>query len=169
MSWQVFLAWIESHPGLSSWVQAFGSIAAILVAVFIAGRDARLRRKAENDSRRAAIDRAIIAVNDAGMRVAGALNTIDGVGVRRDVMGLIASDLAQSEQHLKEVLSIQGVDSAIYSQIFKARVSVETAAHNFYVLRSAVDPEDFDLQTAKSALQDITSAYDALELMKKKA
>ena len=169
MSWQFFLAWIESHPGLSSWVQAFGSIAAILVAIFIAGRDSRLRRKAENEARRGAVDLAMIAVNDAGMRLAGALHTIEGIGVRRDVMGLIASDLAQSQQHLKEVLSIQGVDSAIYSQIFKARVSVETAAHNFYVLKSAIEPEDFDLQTAKSALEDITSAYDELELMKKKA
>lgn len=32
MSWEVVSCWIESHPGLASWVQAVGSIAAIMAA-----------------------------------------------------------------------------------------------------------------------------------------
>ena len=35
MSWEVFSRWIEGHPGLASWVQAFGSIAAIIGAFAI--------------------------------------------------------------------------------------------------------------------------------------
>ena len=34
MSWEVVSCWIESHPGLASWVQAIGSIAAIAAAGF---------------------------------------------------------------------------------------------------------------------------------------
>ena len=47
MTWQVFLGWVESHPGLSSWVQAFGSIAAILAAIWIASSQTRKQLKRE--------------------------------------------------------------------------------------------------------------------------
>ncbi|WP_042955580.1 hypothetical protein [Pseudomonas sp. G5(2012)] len=35
MSWEVVSCWIESHPGLASWVQAVGSIGAIIGAFAI--------------------------------------------------------------------------------------------------------------------------------------
>jgi len=35
MSWECVSYWIEHHPGLASWVQAIGSIGAILTAVAI--------------------------------------------------------------------------------------------------------------------------------------
>ncbi|QQU69314.1 hypothetical protein I6I45_04790 [Pseudomonas fluorescens] len=47
MSWEVVFCWIESHPGLASWVQAFGSIAAIIAAMWIASRQARNQVKRE--------------------------------------------------------------------------------------------------------------------------
>lgn len=33
MNWEVISCWIESHPGLASWVQAVGAIAALIVAI----------------------------------------------------------------------------------------------------------------------------------------
>jgi ferritin len=45
MNWGCILYWIEQHPGLASWVQAFGSVAAILVAIYIASSQARIERK----------------------------------------------------------------------------------------------------------------------------
>jgi hypothetical protein len=35
MSWEVVSCWIESHPGLASWVQAIGAIAALVIAILI--------------------------------------------------------------------------------------------------------------------------------------
>ncbi|MFJ2527869.1 hypothetical protein [Pseudomonas helmanticensis] len=169
MSLDSVSVWIEAHPGMASWVQAFGSIAAILLAVFIASRDARLRRKAEANARLGAIDRAMIAINDAGMRVSNALQTLERFGVRRSVMALIATDLDQSQQHLKETLSIQGVDADIYAQIFVARTAVETAGHTFRVLAGLSDSEEFDVHTAKAALEDIVVAYDNLKALKESA
>lgn len=167
MSWDSVLVWIEAHPGMASWVQAFGSIAAILIAIFLAGRDSRLKRKDGLAVRRGAIDRAMIAVNNSGMRLSGALHTIENMGVRRDVMSLIATDMSQCQQHLKETLSIQGVDAAIYSQLFKARTAVETAAHTFHVLEGMTDAVEEDVDTAKVALDEILSAYDILNTLKK--
>ncbi|NWE75147.1 hypothetical protein [Pseudomonas yamanorum] len=50
MSWEVVSCWIESHPGLASWVQAFGSIAAIIAAGYfpIAHEKAREGRDRRN-------------------------------------------------------------------------------------------------------------------------
>ena len=47
MSWEVVSCWIENHPGLSSWVQAVGSILAILVAVRVASSQRREQLKNE--------------------------------------------------------------------------------------------------------------------------
>lgn len=38
MSWEYISCWIEHHPGLASWVQAVGSICAIIYAVRIANK-----------------------------------------------------------------------------------------------------------------------------------
>lgn len=38
MSWECVSYWIEHHPGLASWVQAVGSICAIIYAVRIANK-----------------------------------------------------------------------------------------------------------------------------------
>jgi hypothetical protein len=35
MSCETFLCWIEGHPGLASWVQAAGAIAALMLAVLL--------------------------------------------------------------------------------------------------------------------------------------
>ncbi|WP_434603611.1 hypothetical protein J3P91_09445 [Pseudomonas sp. Z4-7] len=45
MSWEVVSCWIEGHPGLASWVQAFGSIAALGIAIWVASsqRSAQLK------------------------------------------------------------------------------------------------------------------------------
>ncbi|MGZ9667517.1 hypothetical protein ACXX9E_15725 [Pseudomonas sp. GNP014] len=50
MSWECVSYWIEHHPGLASWVQAFGSIGAIIAAGYfpIAHEKARERRDRRN-------------------------------------------------------------------------------------------------------------------------
>ncbi|WP_458368746.1 hypothetical protein [Pseudomonas mandelii] len=47
MNWECVSYWIEHHPGLASWVQAFGSIAAILAAIWVASSQARNQLKRE--------------------------------------------------------------------------------------------------------------------------
>jgi hypothetical protein len=53
MSWEVVSCWIESHPGLASWVQAIGSIGAIIGAFAISNlqnkRHERLKKEEAAD------------------------------------------------------------------------------------------------------------------------
>lgn len=65
MSWEIVSCWIESHPGLASWVQAVGSIAAIGVAIWVSGSERRYQGKIERLARKNSIDRAISAANQA--------------------------------------------------------------------------------------------------------
>lgn len=45
MSWDCISYWIEHHPGLASWVQAVGSIVAIIAAIVIASAQNRHQSK----------------------------------------------------------------------------------------------------------------------------
>lgn len=47
---EAVVCWIEAHPGLASYVQAIGAIAAIGVAIWLARLDAANRRKAEREA-----------------------------------------------------------------------------------------------------------------------
>jgi hypothetical protein len=45
MSWESVSCWIEHHPGLASWVQALGAIAALGIAIWIPNRQRGADRK----------------------------------------------------------------------------------------------------------------------------
>ncbi|PWK42262.1 hypothetical protein [Pseudomonas sp. OV226] len=45
MSWEFVSCWIEHHPGLASWVQAFGSIGAIIAAGYFPIAHEKVREK----------------------------------------------------------------------------------------------------------------------------
>jgi len=60
MSWECVSYWIEHHPGLASWVQAVGSIAAILAAIKIAS--SQRREQILNDAQRKETQRQTINV-----------------------------------------------------------------------------------------------------------
>jgi len=52
MSWEVVSCWIEGHPGLASWVQAFGSISALGIAIWIASSQRHAQLKADKEKSR---------------------------------------------------------------------------------------------------------------------
>lgn len=49
--WGGFLGWVELHPGLASWVQAVGSVIALIFAVYLPYRSRELDRKQAEDNR----------------------------------------------------------------------------------------------------------------------
>lgn len=53
MSWDSFLFWIEHHPGLAAWVQAFGSIASIWAAFLIGNKQIQKQNKVRQEEREA--------------------------------------------------------------------------------------------------------------------
>ncbi|NMZ25061.1 hypothetical protein HBO02_21825 [Pseudomonas proteolytica] len=76
MSWEVVSCWIEGHPGLASWVQAFGSISAIIYAVRIANK--QFQRSVEQQKKEEVLQNQRL-VGYAG-RVFGAMkDTFEGI------------------------------------------------------------------------------------------
>ncbi|MGY2162190.1 hypothetical protein HX799_07420 [Pseudomonas tolaasii] len=162
MSWESISFWIEHHPGLASWVQAVGSIAAILFAVFVAGRDSRLRRRSEAEAKTQALARAYTSVDDAFRRAASAFATADEMSLDRATMASINNDLNRAQQHLKEVISSPGVDSKIYSELFVVRTSVEDLAHALNAFSQATEHVPEFLESARKAINRIASSREKL-------
>jgi hypothetical protein len=51
MSWAYMSYWIEQHPGLASWVQAVGAIAAIGIAIWVPSRQRQKEFKAAQEEK----------------------------------------------------------------------------------------------------------------------
>lgn len=125
MSWECISQWIEQHPGLASWVQAVGAVVAIFTAVFISHRDTTFRRKAERDARCGALIRAQAVTAEAEERVESAFRAVQEHGVNQSLLASLGPHLEQCRQYLTDALSVHGLDSDIYAELFKARKAVE--------------------------------------------
>lgn len=79
MSWEFVSCWIESHPGLASWVQAVGSVIALLFAVLLPYLGRRADRKQAEDKRVALL---IVLFTDAELIVDSCNSKIDFVQAR---------------------------------------------------------------------------------------
>lgn len=155
MSWEAVSYWIEHHPGLASWVQAVGSIVAILAAIWIANRDSRFRRHADIEARYGALVRAITAVEDAKSRAVSGFEGVSKVGASRNLVDAIKADLAKSEEHLKEALSIKGVDSEIYIQLYEARTAVDAASQILYLVATEKHEGELVLDRLGTVLESL--------------
>lgn len=165
MSLEVVSCWIESHPGLASWVQAFGSIAAILAAIWLAGRDSRARRLSENDAKISALWRAHTAVDDTVRRVGTAVKTVETMSIDRYAMGMINSDLRQAEQHLKEAMSVPGMTPEIYRELFATRTSVEDVSYAVNAIHNSTEDMPEILSSAREAVNQVMDSRLALKKM----
>lgn len=168
MSWECVSYWIEHHPGLASWVQAIGSIAAILAAVWIANRDSVLRRRMDNESRRGALARAVTVTQDASLRVSMGINSLEEFGAQPKLIKRLLADMANCQKHLREVLLSQGVDPATYAELFVVTVAVEDTAHNFRILEVGASLNEEEQTSTRQALNKINTALSILTTMQSK-
>jgi len=152
----------------ASWTQAVGSIAAILSAVWISGRDTRERRKSESEAMQGALSRAYTTVDDTVRRVEAALRSAEERLLYESTFAYINNDLTQALQHLKEVISSPGVDSKIFDQLFLARTSVEDLSIALTLLVQATDRESYSLVSARNAVDGVLTARETLKVMQKK-
>jgi len=144
---------------VAAWVQAVGSVAAIFAAVWIARRDSRIRAGAEKKAKKDAAERSLAVAKDARTRVRAAISGAKTLVVTDKFVETITQDLEQSQQHMKDVLSIQGVDSAIFNQIFLINLSVERVPGSLYLF---VSGDDY----CEKLLAEIDAAVVALEMIK---
>ncbi|MEW5666247.1 hypothetical protein AB1288_07915 [Pseudomonas putida] len=156
--------WLPSE--VSSWVQAIGSIAAILAAIFIASHDSRVRKTAEAEEKKNAIWRAHKVVADTLRRVDSACEAASRFKLDPTLWEFISNDLNQAQQHLKEVISSPGVDSKIYGELFEAMTSVEDVANALGILSRSDDHRPALLENARRAKDRITVSQEILKVWK---
>lgn len=126
MSWECVSYWIEHHPGLASWVQAVGSILAILFAVMVASSQKREqlkndRRKfklqcefliviSERALRAAQPNQAEISARDAASMLVGVCSIFKNI----DLISLPDISLIEPVSTMRDAL--QGAESAIANE-----------------------------------------------------
>lgn len=126
MNWESISYWIEHHPGLASWVQAVGSILAILVAVRVASSQKREqlrneRTKFERDCEflKVISDRALRAAkpNPTDSSARDAARTLIGVSSifqKIDLMSLPHAYLIEPISTIRDAL--QAAESSIKAE-----------------------------------------------------
>lgn len=117
-----------SSNEIAAWVQAVGSVAAIFTAIVVAHRDSSLRQKSELNSRKGGLVRALAVTSDAIERVESAFDAANNFGTNSNLVAKVTSHLEQCLRYLTEALSVQGLDSDIYAELFSARKAVEDAS-----------------------------------------
>ena len=159
--------WLPSD--VSAWVQAIGSIAAILAAIYIASHDARLRRNAELEAKKNAIWRAHRAVADALRRAGSACEAASRFELDATLWEFISNDLNLAQQHLKEVISSPGVDSKLFDELFETRTSVEDIANALGIISRSNDERPMLVDIARKAEDRITMSHEILKAWKETA
>lgn len=119
MSWEGISYWIEHHPGLASWVQAIGSIAAILVAIWISGGERRHKTKIERAARKDAIARAIDAAEHGKSTAQQCCDAFrNGRPQRIDLPRHLAA-VDHAIARVKDVSDGPGIDSQVQGHLYE--------------------------------------------------
>lgn len=167
MSWEVVSCWIESHPGLASWVQAVGSIFAIIVAVAISGSDRRYQAKIARSARRDAIDRSIQASLHA-MKIAK--NTFDffsSNSIPRSIIPRYLAVIDQASKYVDEVYNGSSVDSQIAGALSEVRNALLDSRSLASAWADNLDNDySYEIQYFKANIQRIAFAIENLEKMR---
>lgn len=126
------LRWVELHPGLASWVQAFGSIAAIVAAIWIAGSERRYRLRIEKYARKDLIDRAIEAAWHSNKVITNQVEFFSCNYIVRSEVPRFVAVIENAASRVKELTRSPGIDAGIFgnlSEVESALLDVEGLIH----------------------------------------
>lgn len=101
MSWEVVSCWIESHPGLASWVQAIGSILAIGAAGLFPFVHEQAKEKRQRRNTRKSLLHLSVSLRDLQLRIKESLAN-DGRNLRW-LKGDGPAELEQIRQLISEL------------------------------------------------------------------
>jgi hypothetical protein len=101
MSWEVVSCWIESHPGLASWVQAIGSIFAIAAAGWFPFAHERAKEKRLRKNTLNSLLYLSVSLRDLQLKIMESLSN-DGRNLRW-LNGDGPGELEQTSQLISEI------------------------------------------------------------------
>ena len=165
MSWESILGWVEVHPGLASWVQAFGSIAAILVAIWLSGRESRYRMHIERQARKDAISRAVLVAENCRTRVIQALDTWKNGLQTRGLQSVVMSSLNQALFPLRSFEAESGADVDICAHIAAVRHALEGVLNEFNQVFEEIERPGLTLSPIHDYQAQISDAVSKLKQM----
>lgn len=165
--WEGFLIWVELHPGLASWVQAFGSIVAIGVAIWLSNSESRYRVNAVKEARRQAILRAISIVEGARRKLDDSLGAWDEAIKSKGVMRVFVSSMSETLAPLRDFQSDSGADYDICDHVLDARHAVEYASQDLKISLDQGD-EDFYFSPVRDCISKLEAVIAALEEIQEK-
>ena len=165
MSWGVVLDWIEGHPGLASWVQAFGSIAAILIAVWVSRADSRFRKTAEKHARRSAIVRCQWVLANSGDVVEKIAKSLAGGSITAPLAIANIGRLAILHDEIRQLAYGPGMDADIFGVVLGARLGVDQLRHKLQDWLDSSDKVSYDTESLKYHFSSIDYALTKLEKM----
>ena len=165
MGWESVLCWVEAHPGLASWVQAVGSIAAILVAIFLSGRESRYRMRVERQARKDAIDRAHLVAENCRVRVIQALATWKSGLHTKGLQSAVMASLNQTLFPLRAFETDSGADAEICGHIASVRHAVEGVLNEFNQVFGEIERPGLTLSPIHGYQLTITEAVGKLKSM----
>lgn len=163
MSWECVSYWIEHHPGLASWVQAFGSIAAILVAMWLSGSERRAHKRMEERARIDAITRSLSALENALDQANIVISSMCVTTITGPLTRTLSGTLLRTLAHLQEVSSSPGVDSEIAGAIFDGRICIEGLIHELGTWFEDIDTGEPPLDTLAKHADGIGEAIGRLK------
>ncbi|WEJ19324.1 hypothetical protein N0B28_13520 [Pseudomonas sp. SD17-1] len=168
MSWECISYWIEHHPGLASWVQAVGSIGAIIAAIWISGGERRHRARIEKAARRDAIDRAIDAGEQAKKTVENNLEFFSCTRPLAREVPRFLDFIIHTSVRIKDASMGPGVDNEVLghvSEISNALVDVKGLVEN--CARTSGGQVILDLGYLKGNIDRIERAISSLRALRK--
>jgi hypothetical protein len=165
MSWEVISTWIESHPGLASWVQAFGSVAAILIAVWISNTESRIRKAAEKHARKSAIIRCQWVLANSGDIVGKITKSLIGTELTESAAIANIARLDALHNEIRELAYGPGMDADIFAVVLNARFGVDRLRYKLQEWLDASDKFSYEEKSLKSHFFSIDNALSELGKM----
>lgn len=167
MSWNNILCWIEAHPGLSSWIQAFGSIAAIIVAIVLSGRESRYRLTMEKAARANELLRAINGVSQAKTRLEEILHEWGGSLLTRAAIQIFIGSVNETLAQVRALQDSSG-EHDIAQLLGDARREIERAGQRLRMESEHVDNELFYRPILQGCISRLETHLKLFESMKPK-
>ena len=163
MSWEVVFVWIEGHPGLASWVQAFGSVAAILIAVWISNTESRIRKAAEKHARKSAITRCQWVLANCGDIVERITKSLVGTELTESFVRANIARLDTLHDEIRELAYGPGMDADIFAAVLNARLGMDRLRYKLQEWLDASDRPSYGEKLLQSHFHSIDEALTKLD------
>lgn len=162
------LRWIEAHAGTAAWVQAFGSIAGLFAAVWIASSERRYRLRIEKSARKDLVDRAIEASQHSKKIIDNQIEFLTCNYIVRSELPRFIAVIENAASRIKELARNPIVDASIFGNLSEVE-SALLDVHGLVVqCASSIDEnQDYRVELIRKSGHRVDNAIYSLQTSRK--